>query len=189
MKRCKKCGVEQPLENFYRASTSKDGLRGDCKACNLAAKKRYYDANRTEAIARVKRWQQANQERVNAVQRARRANPEVKRQMREYHLQRTFGISISEYEAMLAVQDGGCAICKRPPSPSISLHVDHDHETGRIRGLLCFRCNNSLGDLDDDPALLRAALRYVEPDEIERDPRIEARLAELKAMRPAWAAG
>jgi hypothetical protein len=53
---------------------------------------------------------------------------------------------------------------------------------------LCFVCNSALGELDD-PVLLRAALRYVEPEEIERDARIEARLAELKAMRPAWAAG
>ena len=59
---------------------------------------------------------------------------------------------------------------------------NHDHVTGRIRGLLCFRCNNALGDFDDDPVTLRAALRYVEPAP-ERDLLIEARIAELKAVR------
>lgn len=128
----------------------------DCKDCNLAAKKEYYEANRVETIARVKRWQQANAERVNAVQRKRREKPEAKRQARAYHLMRTFGITIEQYDAMLAEQGGGCAICGRRPSETISLHVDHDHETGRIRGLLCFRCNNSLGDLDDSQDLLWA---------------------------------
>ena len=86
---------------------------------------------------------------------------------------------------MLADQGGVCAVCSREPTPGISLHVDHDHETGRIRGLLCFRCNNALGDLEDDPALLRVATRYLEPP-APRDPAIERRLDELRARRPAW---
>lgn len=61
---------------------------------------------------------------------------------------RKFGITIEQYEEMLVRQDGGCAICGRPPG-RISLHVDHDHETNRVGGLLCFRCNNSLGDFVD----------------------------------------
>jgi hypothetical protein len=63
---------------------------------------------------------------------------------------------------MLAAQGGGCAICGRAPSTKISLHIDHDHETGRIRGLLCFVCNNGLGQFQEDPAVLRKAAAYVE---------------------------
>lgn len=62
---------------------------------------------------------------------------------------------------MLSEQCGGCAICGRKPRPDISLHLDHDHETGQLRGILCFRCNNALGDFDDDPALLQCALGYL----------------------------
>ena len=43
-----------------------------------------------------------------------------------------------------------------------ALHLDHDHESGQLRGILCFRCNNALGDFDDDLGLLRAAIRYLE---------------------------
>jgi hypothetical protein len=62
---------------------------------------------------------------------------------------------------MLAAQGGGCAICARPPRPDISLHVDHDHATGRLRGILGWPCNNLLGDVHDDMSLLLAAAEYL----------------------------
>ncbi|HEX2040479.1 MAG TPA: endonuclease domain-containing protein, partial [Acidimicrobiales bacterium] len=58
---------------------------------------------------------------------------------------------------------GRCAICKRKPTKGISLHVDHEHRTRRVRGLLCFRCNNALGDFGDRSDLLVAALDYLTP--------------------------
>lgn len=162
MKRCVKCGVVQPLEQFYRAKGTKDGLRGDCKSCFKARAQARYQADRATAIARVKRWQQANPERLNAYRRRRRLEPSVKRRERAGHLKRKYGISLEMYESMLGNQGGGCAICRREPVSDISLHVDHDHLTGEIRGLLCFTCNNALGDFEDDAALLRSAIRYVE---------------------------
>ena len=186
MKRCKKCGLLKPLGEFYRAVGMRDGVRSDCKACNAAASKARYLADPAAAVTRVKRWQQANPDRVNAYRRVHRAEPAVKRAERSSYLKRKYGITLDEYDAMLARQGGGCGICGSTPSGRISLHVDHDHGTGRIRGLLCFVCNSSLGELDD-PDLLRAALRYVEPP-AERDLLIEARVAELKALRLArWA--
>jgi hypothetical protein len=59
---------------------------------------------------------------------------------------------------MLADQGGLCGLCRAAPA----VHVDHDHETGAARDLLCFNCNGGLGQFRDDPALLRAAARYVE---------------------------
>lgn len=162
MKTCKKCGVEKPLEEFYRAAGMRDGYRNDCKGCNLAAKHARYIADPATEIARVKRWQQENADRLNAYRRTRREEPAVKRAERAGHLKRKYGITIERYDELLASQGGRCAICRREPRPDISLHLDHDHETGKLRGILCFRCNNSLGDLDDDPTLLRAALRYLE---------------------------
>ena len=182
MKRCSKCGKVQPRSAYYRAQGTVDGLRGDCKECFKARAKARYPLVRDRNIERAKQWREDNIERFRENQRRMRANPEFKTRSRAGHLQRKYGLSLDQYEAMLASQRGTCAICTRPPGEGRSLHIDHDHETGRIRGLLCFRCNNSLGDLDDDPALLRAALRYLEPPG-ERDPVIERRVAELKAMR------
>lgn len=60
MKQCKKCGVSKLFEEFYRAVGTKDGLRGECKACSSDDKRRRYQADPQAAIDRVKRWQQAN---------------------------------------------------------------------------------------------------------------------------------
>lgn len=73
------------------------------------------------------------------------------------HLKRTYGISISDYEAMVAANNGRCAIC----SEEADLCVDHCHDTGRIRGLLCRSCNKALGIFKDSPDLLAAAKEYL----------------------------
>ena len=162
MKRCVKCGIRQPLDQFYRAKGTRDGLRGDCKSCFKARARARYQADSSAAIARVKRWQQANPDRLNAYRRRRRLEPEVKRRERAGHLKRKYGITLEAYQTMLVNQGGRCAICRRQPPSDISLHVDHDHQTGKIRGLLCFTCNNALGDFEDDASLLRSAITYVE---------------------------
>jgi hypothetical protein len=77
---------------------------------------------------------------------------------RHYHLLHRYGIGADEVNAMIERQGGVCAICGRPDPE----HVDHDHATGRIRGILCFNCNGGLGQLGDDPERLRAAAAYLE---------------------------
>jgi hypothetical protein len=74
-----------------------------------------------------------------------------------------------------------CGICGRQPRDDISFHVDHDHETGEIRGLLCVRCNNALGDFDDDIDRMKQALRYVDRPSNEIIELTQARLSALKA--------
>ncbi|MEY2569279.1 MAG: hypothetical protein QOE35_3808 [Actinomycetota bacterium] len=182
MKGCKKCGQLKDLDEFYKAAGTQDGRRGDCKACNLAAKHERYIADPAKEIARVKAWQQENSDRVNAYQRARRQEPEVKRRARAGHLERKYGMTLDDYDRLLEQQGGGCAICGRPPRDDISLHVDHDHDTGRVRGLLCFPCNNTLGDFDDDPARLYAAADYLARDP-ELDDLIRRRVADLVGSR------
>ena len=77
---------------------------------------------------------------------------------RHYHLTRRYGIGAKEVEELIRKQDGTCAICGRP-DPA---HVDHDHVTGKIRGVLCFNCNGGLGQFCDDIATLRLAIVYLE---------------------------
>lgn len=93
----------------------------------------------------------------------RAANPDYHKSM---FLKRVYGITIDRYNEMLAAQNGCCAICAKPESTEIkgkvtSLAVDHDHETGAIRALLCSNCNRGLGLFNDDPALLAKAVDYV----------------------------
>jgi Recombination endonuclease VII len=85
-----------------------------------------------------------------------------KRAARSSALKKTFGISVEDYEMMEAKQGGLCALCMKPPSGRFqNLSVDHCHDNGRVRGLLCSNCNLALGLLKDDPELLRRAIAYV----------------------------
>lgn len=163
IKQCSKCGEWKPLEAFYRMVGMRDGHRNECKACNLSAKAARYRANPEPTIARVKKWQQENRERHLETQRRIKAKPENKRRARNRYLVKTYGITVEEYDALLHAQDGVCAICRRPPRDDISLHLDHDHTTGERRGLLCFKCNNALGDFDDDAERLLRAYVYLTP--------------------------
>jgi len=80
---------------------------------------------------------------------------------RELDLRRKYNLTPAEYDAMLAEQSGQCAICDKPPSTGKPLFVDHDHDTGEVRGLLCSRCNWALGQLGDGPELVARALSYL----------------------------
>ena len=72
-----------------------------------------------------------------------------------------FGITQDEYDCMYAAQRGLCLICGRICKSGRRLAVDHSHATGKVRGLLCAKCNNGLGNFDDDPLLLAQATVYL----------------------------
>jgi hypothetical protein len=78
-------------------------------------------------------------------------------------LKQQYGLTLAEYEAMLAEQGGVCLICGRDPQTAgrERLVVDHDHATGHVRGLLCHRCNQGLGWFGDSTELLASAARYL----------------------------
>jgi hypothetical protein len=159
----------KPLEAFYRMKATKDGRRPECKECFDARRRRWYEKNRDREIARVRSWQRANPDRVKAW--ARKSRGKRLKKLREIHLRNKFGLTPVEFDTLLAAQDGACALCDAPPTSGISLHVDHDHGTGEIRGLLCMRCNNALGLFREDPDLLRRAARYVTADAKHRSQR------------------
>lgn len=86
---------------------------------------------------------------------------------RRLQLMADYGITPAEYDALLENQGGLCAICRKPETVArdgkvMRMPVDHCHDTGRIRGLLCHRCNRAVGMLGDDPEVLRAAANYLE---------------------------
>jgi hypothetical protein len=77
---------------------------------------------------------------------------------RHYHLKRRYGISAAEADAMVEAQGGLCAICQERPAE----HVDHDHMSGAVRGILCFTCNGGLGQFRDRVDIMRKAIDYLE---------------------------
>lgn len=93
----------------------------------------------------------------------RRASPILERSR---HLRFTFSISLEDYDRMLTAQGGVCAICKQPETHKRNgkvkaLAVDHDHRTGKIRGLLCADCNTGIGKLKDSIDVLTSAVQYL----------------------------
>jgi hypothetical protein len=183
-KRCRLCGETKSLSEFHRASTAKDGHRGECKACFRELSAARYRADPERVKRRVRKWQQDNPDRVAATQARYKADGRKQASDRRTHLKRKFGITPEVYDEMLAAQGGGCAICRKPPRDDISLHVDHDHVTGELRKLLCFDCNAGIGKFKDDPDLLRAASLYLlehDPEFVVAGEKARERLAALLA--------
>lgn len=139
----------------------------------------YYQAHKEICKARVKRYKQANPEKVQQWNKEhdkrrldlvkarqernhKRHYHERKGRIREGFLKRTYGITTVEYEALVAKQNGLCAICNQLPARDLRLAIDHDHITGKIRALLCNDCNLVLGHVENNIDLLPAMLDYLD---------------------------
>lgn len=149
MKHCPKCGVVKSLDEFHRRRESPDGRASHCKVCRLAYQREYGSLNREALRKKSRAWYAANKERASADNRRRRLS--------------TYGLTIEQYEERLRSQGGRCAICRTSqPGTTGRFVVDHCHDAGHVRGLLCGRCNRGIGLLGDHPEILRLALAYVE---------------------------
>jgi hypothetical protein len=163
LKCCAKCRGPRNRSNTYRNKAKKDGFDEYCKLCRNTYFGTYKKTN-TGFRSTLKRCQKRYYNKHRAVIRAKAAKAAKTRnipQDRDVYLRRVYGISQTEYDQMLANQGGVCAVCGKPPGAR-SLAVDHDHNTGLIRELLCHRCNTGIGSLMDDPVLVTAALLYLQ---------------------------
>lgn len=161
MKRCKVCKETKSTTDFYRAAGTRDGYRLECKACNLAGRAAKYRDNPRPAIERATKWQRENPERLQAKQREYAETGKKKISDRKSHLKRKYGLTLEAFDALLASQGGGCGICGRPDADN----VDHDHETGAVRGILCFPCNVAIGLFHESEDRLLAAAAYLAKDD------------------------
>lgn len=85
------------------------------------------------------------------------------RYMQSWHLKKKYGITIDEKERLLVAQNFCCAACNSPdPGGRLGWHVDHDHQTGKVRGILCQKCNVALGHAKDNKTRLRMLVNYLE---------------------------
>jgi hypothetical protein len=159
---CNKCGELKPLSDFYAMKGMRDGHRNDCIECNKAAKRARQAANPEPYRERARQWALENPERLAAYRKEYRKRPEVKRRQRDAYYRRVYGKSADEVDEIVDLQGGRCLICKGElPERLGSRHLDHDHATGAIRGVLCIDCNHGIGKLKDDPDLLLRAVVYL----------------------------
>lgn len=86
----------------------------------------------------------------------------VKRGREESYYLRKYGLDKQDFIDLMSKQGGCCAICGQPPAKGRKLHVDHDHDTGKVRALLCRLCNVGIGHFRHDPALLSRARLYIQ---------------------------
>lgn len=152
MKTCAKCKIEKSLENFSIDRKKKDGKSSQCRSCVNIAGKAHYWANVEKYAEKGRKWKSAHPERYRNVD-------------RNTALKRVYGISESDYEKILAAQDGGCRICGSVELEKKKkvLSIDHDHKTGKVRGILCNKCNQGLGMFKDSSSLLTSAIDYLTP--------------------------
>lgn len=140
-KQCRSCKAFLPVGEFWVNRLNADGLQHRCKTCSRTHSYSY---------------------RITTGGKASFAASRQKSRLAKY------SITSAEFDAMLITQDGRCAICRkaerivRRTGKPLRLAVDHDHKTGKIRGLLCAHCNQAIGKLDDDPKLIRAAADYID---------------------------
>lgn len=145
MKTCTKCEVEKSVESFYPHKIH--GLRNDCIVCCKSAVKNY---RQTNPIKARNSWRAANNRRYQNA-------PEL---FKSQDLKRKYGITLADYQKLEQVQNFVCAICFKPKGKR-ALAVDHNHTTGKVRGLLCSPCNTGLGQFCDNKALLERASEYL----------------------------
>lgn len=131
------------MDSCPKCSGTERDDKGKCLSCKRASgrdrSKRHY-----------------NKTKVNRTPTDRREETIERGRLRKY------GLTVEQYQALLKDQVGLCRLCHTPFGARI--HIDHDHVTGRVRGLLCHPCNVGLGHFKDNPNLLRAAASYLESE-------------------------
>lgn len=150
-KLCKTCKKTKPITDFYNNCRKPDGYSYQCKDCHKA----YYKTNN---------YRELHKDRINSKKRKlyhkTKNNPGARERRRSNSIKIKYGITNQIYDYFMNIQKGVCAICGEPPNGKL-LVIDHCHETGDVRGLLCTRCNIGLGGLRDSHDMLLKALDYI----------------------------
>lgn len=156
----------QGLKHYFTGKPCKRGhvakryaANETCSVCHDARYKT------TEVRAKRREWQATYRktERHRAYSESYYKREDVKARARHGHLSKKFGITLEQFRVVLAAQGNRCGICRAPEmGGSGQWHVDHDHASGKVRGILCRGCNVAIGAMRDNPDTLRAAIQYLE---------------------------
>ena len=146
MKTCKTCGEQKKLTEFYYRK-DKDWYFTSCKPCSIEKDLARYHSKSIDEKRKLKKSQ-----------RERMGDEVYASYHREYKLKRRYDLTVEDFDRLYEAQDGQCGICKEYME---SPHVDHNHETGKVRGLLCHGCNSGLGLLKENVNALKRAVEYL----------------------------
>lgn len=147
-KYCSRCKETKPVGEFDRQRRSRDGLQTRCRTCMKEVNSDWYQRNKDKMAALSRAWAANNPEKAKAIG-------------HKGHLRKTYGLTLDDYDKLLAMQDGKCAGCGDEFGDNVP-HVDHNHETGAVRALLCGPCNKALGMALESPERLIALARYMQ---------------------------
>lgn len=173
VRRCSRCKECLPRAAFASNKAMSDGLQAYCRECSAEYYRQRQEAKGKKVRPKVpvprghKRCPQCEQVKPHSewepnksasdgwASYCRKCRAE---RNRISYFKRKYGLTPAELDVMVAEQHGICCICLAGPAE----HVDHCHETGRVRGVLCFSCNAALGQFKDRPDVMRRAATYVE---------------------------
>jgi hypothetical protein len=155
---CTKCGIEKEISNFRLSKTGRFGVTRRCNDCLNEYSRNYWHLHKDEHVIAKREY-------------GRKYRSERKLIDKDKKLQKEFGITLKDYNKLFQEQNGVCAICNQPEkifskkaNQIISLAIDHNHQTGKIRGLLCSDCNTGLGKFKDNKLILESARTYLNKD-------------------------
>lgn len=155
MKECTKCKKKLPTTNFYKG-------RSDCKDCRKIAMKKLRDEKQYNKKYYEKNKEQEKRRTLSNYY-AFKKDPAKKLKWRENQLKVKYNITLEDWDSMYEEQGYKCAVCNSDePVGNGVLHVDHCHDTGIVRGLLCHHCNTGLGSFKDNTQFLKSAIKYLD---------------------------
>jgi len=143
-KRCWDCGVTKSSGDFHKGADR-------CKECTKVYSADYRKNNKEKVRETNKKSYLKNK-------------PAYLRRVEERRIKRVYGLSTKDYESLFEVQENRCLICNKEGGAkgATKLVVDHNHDSRKVRGLLCRQCNTALGGFKDDIGLLKKAVEYME---------------------------
>lgn len=148
LKHCGGCNKDLNVLYFVKSKYTKDKLSTQCGKCNNKRGLEWRRDNLERSKESIKRWRHKNKD-----------------YLKDKIYKQSYGIGLKEFYKILAEQNGKCAICNIKliiGRAKYSAHLDHDHQTGKIRKILCLMCNHGLGNFKDDITLLKKTIDYLE---------------------------
>lgn len=149
---CTKCKKKKSLSEFYKHKTQKDGLSSQCIICIRKYQSGYCKRRSSQDSNYYKEKYQ--KQKIKQSKRSKEAQFNG-------HLKRRYGITLEDYDKMFEQQKGLCVLCGLPEIGR-RLAVDHNHQTGKIRGLLCHQCNCCIGFIENKNLSVKKIQKYLE---------------------------